>query len=460
MSTKQLSKGDMIKWAFNIIIPLCIALIPCNDVFTMQMKLFFVSTVFAILTFAFETVDQTVISIALPLFWIFFKVAEPAVALQPWTQYIPWMMLSGLILANALESSGLLARISYWCLVKTGGTYKGIVWGVALAAAFLTLFVGNVIVPMAALTYGICRALDTGKSKASAGIMLTAAMGCLILNCTKMQGPVLMMGIGQSVTGPLEFLGYFESFYVNAPVFLEYIVLVFLATKFFKPEKQIAGKEFFRQKLTEMGKVSINEIKCAFVLIVFLLFILTKNIHGMSLEWGLAIVPMLVCVPGLGCATKKDIQRVNYGFILFITACMGIGAVAGSLGLGKIMVNAIMPILQGKSYYIFFLIEWVTLVVMNFVMTPLAMEAAFTIPFATLGTSMGLNPMAIYYFMMNGVDQIILPYQYALYMIFFAFGLIHVQDFMKMMASKMVVNFIMVFGLLLTWWKIIGFLFV
>lgn len=101
-----------------------------------------------------------------------------------------------------------------------------------------------------------------------------------------------------------------------------------------------------------------------------------------------------------------------------------------------------------------------TLVVMNFVMTPLAMEAAFTIPFATLGTSMGLNPMAIYYFMMNGVDQIILPYQYALYLIFFAFGLIHVKDFMKMMASKMVVNFIMVFGLLLTWWKIIGFLFV
>ena len=456
----KLSKGDMVKWAFNIGLPVLVALIPCNDVFTMQMKLFFVSTLFAILCFAFETMNQTIVSMLLPLFWIFFKVAEPTVAFQPWTQYIPWMMLSGLLLANVLESSGLLARISYWCLVKTGGTYNGIIWGIALTAAFLTLFVGNVLVPMAALTYGICLALNTGKSKASAGIMLTAAMGCLVLNTVKMQGPVLMMGIGQSVTGPLEFLGYFESFFVNAPVFLEYLLLVFVVTKIFKPEKPVAGKEFFQQKLDEMGKITVREIKCAAVLVFFLIYIMTKDIHGMSLEWGLAVVPLLVFLPVIGSATKEDVQRVNYGFVLFITACMGIGAVAGSLGIGKILVGIIMPILQGQSYYVFFLIEWFLLVILNFVMTPLAMEAAFTIPLATLGTAIGLNPMAIYYFMMNAVDQIIMPYQYALYMLFFAFGIIHMKDFMKIMGIKMIVNFIMVFGLLLTWWKIIGFLFV
>ncbi len=454
-----LSKGDMIKWAFNIILPLIVFLIPCNEIFTMQMKLFFVSTLFAILCFAFDTMNQTVVAITLPLFWIFFKVTEPAMAFQPWTQYIPWMMLSGLLLANALESSGLLARISYFCLVKTGGTYNGIIWGIALASAFLTLFVGNVLVPMAALTYGICLALNTGKSKASAGIMLTAAMGCLVLNTVKMQAPVLMMGIGQSVTGPLNFLGYFESFFVNLPVFLEYIFLVFVVTKIFKPETAIAGKEFFQNKLNEMGKITVRELKCAAVLIIFLVFILTKDMHGFSLEWGLAIIPMLVCMPVIGSATKEDVQRVNYGFILFITACMGIGAVAGSLGIGKILVDVIMPMLQGQSYYVFFLIEWLLLVVLNFVMTPLAMEAAFTIPLATLGTAIGLNPMAIYYFMLNAVDQIIMPYQYALYMLFFAFGIIHMKDFMKIMGIKMIVNFILVFGLLLTWWKMIGFLF-
>lgn len=78
-----LSKGDMIKWAFNIILPLIVFLIPCNEIFTMQMKLFFVSTLFAILCFAFDTMNQTVVAITLPLFWIFFKVTEPARPFNP-----------------------------------------------------------------------------------------------------------------------------------------------------------------------------------------------------------------------------------------------------------------------------------------------------------------------------------------------------------------------------------------
>jgi hypothetical protein len=44
-------------------------------------------------------------------------------------------------------------------------------------------------------------------------------------------------------------------------------------------------------------------------------------------------------------------------------------------------------------------------------------------------------------------------------MFFFAFGVIHMSDFMKIMGIKMITNFVMVFALLLTWWKFIGFLF-
>ncbi|MFR6290003.1 MAG: SLC13 family permease [Peptococcaceae bacterium] len=455
----KLSRGDMIKWAFNITLPLIIFLIPCNEVFTMQLKLFFTSTMFAILCFAFGTMNQTVVSLALPLFWVFTKVTEPTVAFQPWTQYVPWMMMTGLLLANTLESSGLLARISYWCIEKTGGTYAGMIWGVALASGFLTIFSGNVVVPVAALTYGLCIALNTGLTKASAGIMMTGAMGCQVLQPIKMQGPLLMMGIGEPITGPLEFLGFFESLWVNAPILLEYVLMVFFITIFFKPDKPIGGKEYFRQKLNEMGKITAREIKCATVLILFLVYILTKDIHGWSIQWGLAILPLLLCMPVIGSATDADVKKLNYGLIFFITACMGIGAVAGALGIGKILVDMVMPYLQGQSHYVFFLIEWFMLVILNFVMTPLAMEAAFTIPFATLGTAMGLDPMAIYYFMGSAVDQVIMPYQNALYLIFFGFGAMRVNDFMKIMSVKMGLNFIIMFAMLLPWWNFLGFLF-
>lgn len=457
--TEKLTRGQIIQWCFNIGIPVAIMLIPVNEVFTPQMRLFFASTVFAILCFAFETINQTVVALTLPLFWIFMKVAEPAVVFSPWLQYIPWMTLTGLFMANVLESTGLLARVSYFCILKTGASYRGILTGIAIAGFLITMFVGSVVVPMAALTYGICKALNTGKSKASAGIMLVGAMSILVVNQAKFMTPMLMMGIGSSVTGTLPFVGFFESWYINAPTLLLFVILVGVATVFFKPDQPIGGKEFFQRKLTEMGKMSINEWKCALVVAFFFAYIITQKWHGLSLEWGMALIPLLMCMPVIGAATDKDVQRINYGFILFVTACMGIGAVAGSLGLGQVIINVAMPILEGQSYYLFFLLVWVVLLVLNFVMTPLAMEAAFTVPFVTLALAMGLNPMALYFFMLNGVDQIIMPYQYALYMIFFAFGLIPLKDFMKMMATKMVLATIMVFAVTLTWWKFIGFLF-
>ena len=88
-----------------------------------------------------------------------------------------------------------------------------------------------------------CLALKTGKSKASAGILLVGAMGQLVLAPTKMTGPVIAIGIASPTVGPIPLLGYFESFWVNAPVFLEYILLIFICTKIFKPDTPINGTD-------------------------------------------------------------------------------------------------------------------------------------------------------------------------------------------------------------------------
>lgn len=455
----KITIGTLIKWAFTLGLPLIIMLIPSNEIFTIQMKLFFASTLMGILCFAFEVVPQTTVALILPLFWVFFNVAPPAIVFQPWTQYIPWMMLSGLLMANVLESTGLLSRVAYLAILKTGATYTGILIGLAITGFLATMFVGSVVVPMAALTYGICVALNLKMCKESAGIMLVGAMACLLPNMAKFTAPVLMMGIGESITGPLPLLGFFESWYVNAPLILFFIVMVIIAIFLFKPDQPISGKEYFQAKLDAQGKMTKNEWKTTLVISFFFIFIMTEQIHHMSITWGMALIPLLMIVPGIGAGTQKDIQRVNYGFILFITACMGIGSVAGSLGIGKIIVEIVMPLLTGKGFYTFFIIEWVLLVLCNFVMTPLAMEAAFTIPFATIGASLDLNPMAVYYFMVSSVDQIIMPYEYALYLVSFAFGIIRLTDFMKLMSIKMAVNLIIAFAILLPWWKFIGFLY-
>lgn len=54
-------------------------------------------------------------------------------------------------------------------------------------------------------------------------------------------------------------------------------------------------------------------------------------------------------MPGIGVGTKEDLLKVNYGFVIFLAACYSIGNVAGDLGMGKLLSDAMIPYLTGKS---------------------------------------------------------------------------------------------------------------
>ena len=88
------------------------------------------------------------------------------------------------------------------------------------------------------------------------------------------------------------------------------------------------------------------------------------------------------------------------------------------------------------------------------------MQAAFTVPLVQIAAQLDINPMAVYYIMMNACDQIIMPYEYALYLIFFSVGLIKMKDFIQILGVKMILNIVIVFALLIPFWKFIGFIFI
>lgn len=460
MGLSNMKKTDLAKWIANFAIPILIALIPCNETYTMQMKIFFVTTVFAILCFALETMDQTGVAIMLPIAWVFFGVAPANVVYSSWAQYIPWVTLGGLFLANVLQRIGLLSRFTYWVVSKTGINYKGILIGLAVASMIITQFIGEHPMLLATIAYGICLAFDFGVSKASAGIMLTTAVSVITAGTFRFAAILTPLGVAKAAGYEANLLGFFESWYYNMPMILFWLLSVLLCIIMFKPEKEIEGKAYFEQKLAEMGPVTKDEIRGGIVLFIFIGYIMTQQIHGLSLEWGMAIIPWLLLFPGIGCAKTEDVKKINYGMVFFMLACMGIGSVATSLGLGKLVQDLAGPLLSGQSVYVLFIGIWVLLFLGNFVMTPLAMIAAFTVPFLTLAESFGVNPLAILHFMVSSYDQIILPYEYVKYLMFFAFGVIPMGAFTKYMGAKTILHIIVAFAILIPWWMFTGFLYV
>ncbi len=453
---------DLVKLAITIILPLMIFLVPTNDTFTPAMRLFFVITLMAILAFATDSLPQSGVALALPVVYIIAGICPPDAAFKPWSTYIPWMCIGGLFLAYVLDKIGFLQRLAYRCILLTGASYNGIIWGLTLTGVILNLMIpAQAVIPMAALSYGICKAMDLKPGKASAGITLAAAMASLLpLNWLYNSNLLIVIGFGQAGGGPSS-VGWFEVFQHNFPMMLYSIIMAFMCTILFKPEEDIHGRDYFENALAKMGKMSVSEWKALIItlsLIVILMFG-NKVFPGLEVAWAFLFVPLLFFVPGIDLASQKDVNGLNWGFIFFITACLAIGNAAGFLGLGKVISQLALPYLQGQSYYVFFLFVWFLFMLMNFLLTPLAMEAAFTSPLVSISQQLGIEPMSLYYIIMNGVDQVILPYEYALYLIFFSFGMVKTGHFAKIMGVKMVVNFILVFAVLIPYWNLMGYIY-
>lgn len=457
--TRQWNTKDLLKWLVILVLPMLLLLIPVNETFTWPIKLFFTITLLAILLFAFETIQQTAVAILLPIAYVVFQVAPSTTAFSPWTGNIPWMMIGGLILANVLQNIGLLKRIAYQCIILTGCSYNGIIYGIGLAGLILNVLIpAQATIPLAALAFGICQAMEMKKSKAAAGIMLSAGLAALLPNYLFLNPNLLIVyGVGETVTGPsgVTWAGFL---YHNAPVIIFYVVMFFIVTKLFKPEQIINGETWFQEEYQKLGSLKIEEKKGLLICLFLFIGLITQPLHKIEVAWVFAFMPMLAYLPGFQIGTADDIKNANFPFIMFVTACMSIGATAGSLGVGQMIADVALPILAGKSVTFVLVFMWLLCMLVNFILTPLAIGATFAVPLTQIALNLGINPEVMWLTICHGYDQILLPYEYPLYMLFFSFNLVYLKDFMKLFGVKMIVNLIFFICILLPYWNLIGFM--
>lgn len=453
------SRNEVIKLVITAL-PLLLFLAPTNDFFTADLRLFLILTLIAIVSFATDSLPQTGVAIALPVSYVITGIAPGDVVFAAWLNYVPWMMIGALILALILEKTKLMKRIAYHCILVTGASYRGIIIGLILAGVIMNLFImDNSIVPMAALAYGICRALELKPGKASAGIMLSAAFSALTpMNWLYSSNLAILIGLGQASGGPAS-VGWFEVIQHQLPMVLYTLGLGMLCLLLFRPKDHINGKDYFKGELDKMGKMSKEEKKAMAILLLLFALLVTSSLTHLEPGWLFALVPCLSFLPGMDLMNDQDIYKLNWGFIFFIAGCLSIGNVASSLGVGAAVSEYALPVLEGRSYYVFFLFVWLLFFLCNFLLTPLAMMAAFTQPLTEIAINLGIDPLTVYFIITSGLDQIVFPYEYALYLLVFAFGMIKMGDFVKAMIFKILLDFVIVFALLIPYWGIMNMIY-
>ena len=451
---------DKIGWLSVVVITAIILLIPTNEVFTSSIKVFSAITLAMILIFAFELMDIFVPSLLLPCLYAFFKVAPTTVVFSPWLQELPWTIMGVLLFINVAERTGLLKRISFWVILKIGSTYNRILIGLTIAGIVVTFLVpGTALYVLVPLGYGICQSLNLGKSNTATGIMLTAGIASATPTFWTYSPSYFGITLASAQATVPELSVSYLGFLMHNGIYVFYLfIIVFVISKMFKEDAKILGKEYFQQEYEALGKVSLDEKKLAGIAVALLIYLCTSSLHNMGIGWGFVFTGCLCYAPGINVGKSEDIQRINLGLVCFVTSCLAIGVTATSIGIGQIMVDYLVPFLEGKSTTAFLFVLFVVVFIMNFLMTPAAITAICSGLFAQLAIDIGINPLPVIYFMAQSSDQVLLAYEYVHYLFVFSFGVISTKNFVKTFTVKTIIWLVFAFVVVVPYWKLIGLL--
>jgi len=451
----QSATGKMgVKWLIAFLVPIILYLMPMSESITPEMKRFLAITLWAILMFMFELLDNAVVSIALTFGYALFQVVPMQTALSAWTNSIVWMVFASLVIVNVVQKTKLLERVAYNLIVITGGSYLGILFGIATLCIIACLLVPSVMTAVVtiAIAFGICKALHLETSRAAGGIMLTSII-CFTEACNFLYVPQCI-GLSASVVGvAVDYITILKHNWVFIPMVY---LMAFMVSIVMKPEHPIEGKEIFIQKKRELGPMEMDEKKTLAVLLLIMIFLFTNPWHKLDMTYGFMFGTVLLFIPHIGIGTKEDIVNVNMGTIIFVAACMTIGTAGGAIGVGDLIAKTALPYLENASPYVFVALVWLIGVICNFFMTPLALTTILGGPLSSIAASLGISGYPVAYTLYFAGNNLLFPYENTTYLICFGFGLIFMKDFIKTGFAKMVVCLLYTLIIGVTYWKLIG----
>lgn len=456
------SRKSLISWIITLALPIIILIIPTNDTFTPQIRIFFAITLMGIAMFCFDEVDNAIAGILMMLLYIIANIAPSSTVFSAWTNDIPWYILATLLLVNILDDTTILKRIAYHCIIWTGGTYKGIIYGITITAMLSIIIVPGTWTSMAvaAITLSIIKSLELPVGKASGGILMAACFGFHTASgfIYSPSGIQMFLDMSKSVDGisPESLNTNFIDFFIqDFPLILLPFILAFLITKLMKPEKPINGKQYFQEQLRELGKMSANDKKVLVILLILLIYLLSNRWTGWNMLYGFLLAPIICYLPGIRVATVDHFRKINFNVIFFIVACLSIGTVAATCGAGQFIVDIIVPLLSNTGTYGFLAIVFVFGILVNFLLTPMAAMSSIAPLLSGVALSIGVTPLATTYAFYLGLDQLILPYEIGTYLIFFSMGYVTLKDFAKLGGVKMLTATIFTFVVMIPWWMFV-----
>ncbi|MDL2209326.1 anion permease [Desulfovibrio sp. OttesenSCG-928-O18] len=461
-----MTKANQWKWALSLVLPAAVFMLtPTLDIASAKTPLFLAVTLWAVIAWAAEILPSAIIAAILTFLYALF-ITKPAVAFSSWGTFLPWMCFSALIIAQVLNRTGLGKRIALHCMLLMGSSFTKTMVGLMFSGVILTLLVPSGLartIIYVAIAQGLIQALDVDiKSRMSSALIMggyfaAVAPGLFCLTGTEQN--LLALQVVTNTTGKampyVDFLIQMVPFSIFYMAFSILLIFIIRGKERLQDDEQL--ERILKARLAEMGPVTLDEIKIFAVLFIGFVAFVTEQWHKLPGAFIFALIGMTCFLPGMKLADEEDLRKVNLSFLIFLAACMSIGAVAQDLNIPKWIGAHMSTLFEGRGAVTAISFSYVFGVAVNFLMTPMAAVGAFASPLSQLGVELGMDPYTLVYPLLYGLDQYLFPYEIGYLLYTFMCGAVTLKHIMGALAVRMVAFALFIPLILVPYWKLIGF---
>jgi len=386
-------------------------------------------------------------------------VAPAQVVFSGFTSATLWLVLGGLIMAEAVNQSGLAQRLAGALFDRFAASYAQLVVAVVVAAVVLSFLVpatvGRVllllpIVMALARRVGFKHDSNGYNGLCLAAILITYQCGTTVLPANAPN--LVLAGSAEALYG-LQ-IRYAEYLWSQFPVLgaLKSAAIVGFTLWLFPAQSRLVADAVTHPPLTP------EQRRMAAILLTALAFWATDFLHGIQSGW-IALAAGIACLmPRVGVMPVSSFHEVRLGPYFYVGATLGLGLVIQKTGLsdgvGR-LVHGVLPLEAGADFVNFVMLSVFATLAGLFTTNPA--QPAVLAPLAeSFAQATGWPLKTALMVFAVGFSTFLLPYQVPPAMVGMQVANLRVMPMLRIALPVAAFSLLVMLPLQYLWWRLIG----